>query len=67
MSAYDDWKLAAPPEYSSEEPADSVDPEACPGCGARPGNGLTEGCGHELGCGFWRTWRAEAEARGGER
>ena len=29
------------------------DPEACPGCGCRPGDGRTEGCHHPDGCGFW--------------
>ena len=31
-----------------------LDPEACPGCGAMPGEGLTPSCKHEGGCGFWR-------------
>ena len=29
------------------------DPEACPGCGCRPGDGRTEGCKHPDGCGYW--------------
>ena len=32
-----------------------VDPEACPGCGCKPGDGYTEGCDHPDGCGFFRT------------
>lgn len=28
------------------------DPEACPGCGCKPGDGKTEGCTHPEGCGF---------------
>jgi hypothetical protein len=28
--------------------------EACPGCGALPGQGLTPTCSHPEGCGYWR-------------
>jgi hypothetical protein len=35
------------------------EPDACPGCGCRPGDGLTEGCSHEFGCGYWRAVHAE--------
>ncbi|MCP4203739.1 MAG: hypothetical protein GY769_17615 [bacterium] len=28
------------------------DPEACPGCGCKPGDGKTEGCDDPDGCGF---------------
>ena len=40
--------------------------EACPGCGAEPGDGLTEGCTDENGCGFWRNEMArDAEREAG--
>lgn len=32
------------------------DPEACPGCGCKPGDGITEGCEAEDGCGYFRSW-----------
>ena len=35
----------APPETRSQE--------ACPGCGAEPGDGCTAGCNHPEGCGFF--------------
>jgi len=33
-----------------------VDPEACPGCGRKPGEGLAPEhiCNHEDGCGYYR-------------
>lgn len=30
------------------------DPEACPGCGCKPGDGITPGCDHPMGCGFFK-------------
>ena len=30
------------------------DPEACPGCGCKPGDGYTAGCNHSEGCGFYK-------------
>jgi hypothetical protein len=42
----------------------SFDPEACPGCGSRPGDGLTPGCHDEAGCGYYRRLeQAEAQKR----
>lgn len=43
-------------EYAENYPKEetTVDPEACPTCGGRPGDGLTVGCDDENGCGFWR-------------
>lgn len=32
--------------------------EACPGCGALPGDGITAGCYHEFGCGESRLMEA---------
>lgn len=40
----------------------SVDPEACPGCGCKPGDGITFGCDHPEGCGYWRSFN-EKEKR----
>lgn len=34
--------------------AKETDPEACPGCGCKPGDGLTDGCEDAAGCGFLR-------------
>lgn len=31
-----------------------VDPEQCPGCGAKPGDGVKRWCSHPLGCGHWK-------------
>ncbi len=31
-----------------------MDPEACPGCGSRPGDGITFGCNDPMGCGHNR-------------
>jgi hypothetical protein len=28
-----------------------ADPDACPGCGCKPGDGITDGCTHPAGCG----------------
>lgn len=39
---------------------DEFDPEACPGCGCRPGDGITAGCNDVGGCG---TNRHQAEVR----
>ena len=36
---------------ADEEDAEAG-PEACPGCGCKPGDGPTAGCVHPLGCGF---------------
>lgn len=36
------------------EPAAETDPEACPGCGCKPGDGYTAGCNHSEGCGFYK-------------
>jgi len=38
---------------------EEVDPEACPGCGCRPGDGISEKCEHPEGCGFNRARAAE--------
>lgn len=35
------------------------DPEACPGCGCRPGEGTTDGCDDPAGCGFYRALAGE--------
>lgn len=37
-------------------PVAKLDPEACPGCGCRPGDGITTGCFDPDGCGYWRTF-----------
>lgn len=38
-----------------DEIPDTVDAEACPGCGSRPGDGRTDGCDDPLGCGYFRS------------
>lgn len=40
--------------------APTVNPEACPGCGCRPGDGRTAGCTHPVGCGYWQAISATA-------
>jgi hypothetical protein len=35
------------------------DPEACPGCGCKPGDGATEGCDDPVGCGYFRALEGE--------
>lgn len=34
------------------EPAEDLAVEACPGCGAMPGDGVSEYCEDEAGCGY---------------
>lgn len=36
------------------------DPEACPGCGSRPGDGITPGCDDPMGCGHNRRNQEDA-------
>lgn len=44
----------------TDRPADDddefevTDPEACPGCGTKPGEGVTPDCDHPAGCGYWK-------------
>jgi len=40
---------------------DDVDSEACPGCGAKPGDGINPKCDDPLGCGYWKEFKASAE------
>lgn len=37
------------------------DDEACPGCGAKPGDGINPKCDDPMGCGFWKEFKASAE------
>ena len=43
-------------EEPSPESMDDIfgDPEACPGCGSKPGDGITYGCDDPMGCGHNR-------------
>lgn len=36
------------------------DPEACPGCGCKPGDGITDDCDDPGGCGYFKEWEAAA-------
>jgi hypothetical protein len=45
--------------WSDSDDSDS-DPEACPGCGCKPGDGLTASCEHPDGCGFNRAELSKA-------
>jgi hypothetical protein len=40
--------------WPADEAAAEIDPEACPGCGCKPGDGYTAGCNHSEGCGFYK-------------
>lgn len=47
-------------QFQADAQADAAadltqDPEACPGCFAKPGDGVTVGCSHPEGCGYWRS------------
>jgi hypothetical protein len=56
--ATDDDRRAAAGELGDDlrllDVEEEDDPEACPGCGARPGDGLTVGCDDPDGCGYYR-------------
>lgn len=41
---------------------DEGDPEACPGCGRKPGDGYGADCDDPQGCGYWKDWAKEAMA-----
>lgn len=42
----------------------TADPEACPGCGCKPGDGITAACNHPEGCGYFK--QVAPAARGTE-
>ena len=59
FAALCDIALAATAE--PEEEPESFDPEACPGCGCKPGDGITESCNDSEGCGWSKYQRGLAE------
>jgi hypothetical protein len=41
---------------------DECDPEACPGCGCKPGEGVNPKCDDSDGCGYWKAFEKSASA-----
>mgnify|MGYP001585028116 CR=1 FL=1 len=59
IQAVVEWAMENHPEVSEEEEEED-DPEACPGCGCKPGDGITESCNHPDGCGESKLQRGDS-------
>lgn len=40
----------------------NTESEACPGCGAQPGEGINPTCNHPAGCGYWQAAEGDDDA-----
>jgi len=51
---YEDVAESIADAFEAELASQPADPDACPGCGCKPGDGYTAECEHPAGCGYFK-------------